>query len=712
MPRKNNADHSIVFGLDIGTRSIVGTVGYFDQKKFHVVALRTKEHDERVMIDGQIHDIEGVADEIRLVKQKLELDLGFELTEVCIAAAGRVLKTVHTRVTQAMDPEVDITDENVYSLELLGAQQAYSEFVKNNDLRIKFYCVGYTVQRYFLDNYQMTNLEHHRGNEISADIIATFLPDEVVDGLYKAVGLAGLKVANLTLEPIAAMEIAIPKNYRMLNLALVDVGAGTSDISITKDEAIVAYGMIPSAGDEITEAIEKAYLVDFDTAESIKRQTWKKGIIKFTDIMGLEQKVDPQDVIEAIRPTIEIMTREISDRIKRLNGGKPVSAVFVVGGGGKVPIFTDCLAEEMGIMKERCAVRGEEVLKPIDFVVSGVTKDSLLVTPIGICLNYYNMKNNFIFVMFNGEQIKLYDNSNLRISDAAMQSGFKNEDLFPKRGSSITFTINGKTQIRRGEPGEAAVFRLNGEIASINDKIKAGDNIEVQPSTTGPLPTVELLKLPEFTDTITVHVNGKAAKLPKFASVNGVLKSGFYEVQDGDEIEMLKFYTVEQILEFMDVTLEPNEAIYVNHEPASPLTEVYDNFTVEWTYVSEEDLMVDHVRSEVEERMKDPERQKRTPGSILKEAPGEGVDAGGAAAFAAAGIISPESTGPITVTVNGKTVKLTGKDSYIFVDIFNYIDFDRSHAQGSSVATVLNGKDAEYVEPLHDGDKLEIYWRK
>ena len=56
----------------------------------------------------------------------------------------------------------------------------------------------------------------------------------------------------MTLEPIAAINVAIPENYRMLNIALVDVGAGTSDISITRDGSIIAYGMIPHAGDELT----------------------------------------------------------------------------------------------------------------------------------------------------------------------------------------------------------------------------------------------------------------------------------------------------------------------------------------------------------------------------------------------------------------------------------------------------------------------------
>ena len=88
----------LIFGLDIGTRSIVGTVGYLNGGKFHVLAQRSKEHETRAMLDGQIHDIGKVGETISQVKEQLEEDLGRELTDVCIAAAGRVLRTVTTYV--------------------------------------------------------------------------------------------------------------------------------------------------------------------------------------------------------------------------------------------------------------------------------------------------------------------------------------------------------------------------------------------------------------------------------------------------------------------------------------------------------------------------------------------------------------------------------------------------------------------------------------
>ena len=220
-------------------------------------------HRVLAMIDGQIHDISRVAKTIGNVKSALELQLKMQLQNVCIAAAGRVLRTITTRVEYNYEEESVVSGEDLHTLDLMGVDQAQNILKENEEEKYKFYCVGYSVMKYYLNGEIFPSLEGHKANKIEEVIIVTFLPEDVVDGLYSAVEKAGLKVANLTLEPIAAINVAIPESFRMLNIALVDVGAGTSDICITRDGSIIAYGMIPYAGDELTEAIVHEYLVDF-----------------------------------------------------------------------------------------------------------------------------------------------------------------------------------------------------------------------------------------------------------------------------------------------------------------------------------------------------------------------------------------------------------------------------------------------------------------
>ncbi len=674
----------LVFGLDIGTRSIVGTVGYLSGGKFHVMAQCSREHETRAMLDGQIHDIAKVGESVSAVKKQLEETLNRNLTEVCIAAAGRVLRTVTTRAECSFESEKEINSEDIYNLETMGVERAYEEFQKANDTDMRFYCVGYTAMRYYMNGYQIGNLEGHKAKTIATDLIATFLPDDVVDGLYKAVEISGLHVANLTLEPIAAIQVAIPEKFRMLNMALVDVGAGTSDISITKEGTITAYGMIPVAGDSLTDILVQHCLVDFETAEQIKRQACTEDLIEYCDIMGLPQVITAEEVTELLQDAVVDMTHRVAGCIRELNGDKPVSAVFVVGGGGMVAGYTEALAKDLGIAKERVAIRGREVMQNIVFELDNARMDSLMVTPIGICLSFYEQSNNFIFVEFNDIRIKLYDNGRLTVADAAMQAQFTNEELFPRRGKALTYTVNEKPRMARGSQGEAAVIRLNDDPADLHTRIHSGDVISVTASTEGEAGSQELGRLPELSEQLHVYVNGSRISLPKTAEVNGVRENEFYRIQEGDVIRVQNCYTVTEVAEFLDVPLGGN--LKVNDTPARPDTRVYENFTVSW------DMSETGYQS--------------TPDSV------EDVTAKPRAAAQHTQNKQQTAGREVQVLANGRTVTLSGKTSYVFVDIFDFIDFDLKDSRGRTIVTLLNGRSADYMEGLGDGDSIEIYWEE
>ena len=680
MDNTQSRNETLVFGLDIGTRSIVGVVGYMERNRFKVIAMAEQKHETRAMLDGQIHDIYKVGDTIRKVKNSLENQLERELSDVCIAAAGRVLKTVNSSAEYEFEEETRVTQEHIYSLNLLAVENAHNKINEKED-KARFYCVGNTPIRYQLNGYDINNLEGHKASKISVELIATFLPEEVVDGLYEAVEYAGLNVASLTLEPIAAMNIAIPEQYRLLNIGLVDVGAGTSDICLTKDGCIIAYGMIPCAGDEITECIAKTYLVDFNTAEKIKMSasTKKKGLVTFKDIMGITQKVDALEIRNAAADVVNAMAKDVAEKIIELNGGKPVNAVFVVGGGGKIPGYTERVADCLGIPHQRVAVRGEEVLTAVDFQVDNF-KDSLYVTPVGICTNYYTQKNNFVFVTVNKERIKLYDTSNLTVVDAVMQIGFPNEKLFPRRGAEINFTVNGKSRLVRGSAGEGAVVTLNGRPANLHTPIEQNDIIVVTESTVGEPASITIGQLEEFNSQITFIVNDKTIVCPRFAYVNGELKSEFYDINDGDKIRMENFYTVAQLFEFLDLDYKTLN-VTVNNEPADKNTKVYENFTVRTSSLEEynENIMASEKLQESEE----------TDDKVAEEP-----------------VIQPLD---ITITVNGQSVVLSGKPDYIVVDLFQFYPFDLTMVRGNLVF-LHNGNDADYSSPLNDGDVIELRW--
>lgn len=687
----------MVFGLDIGTRNVVGTVGYMEnESQFVVVSQSLREHQTRAMLDGQIHDINQVAETIEEIKKELESNIGRKLSEVCIAAAGRVLKTITVEAEYQFSIESAVTQEHIRSLELLGVEKAY-DAIRNETkgAEMNFYCVGYTVVKYFLNGVQITNLEGHKASTIGTQLLATFLPDDVIDGLYTAVDRAHLSVANLTLEPIAAINVAIPVKFRQLNIALVDVGAGTSDICVTKEGSIIGYGMIPCAGDEITEVIMHQYLVEFNVAEKIKLACLKKKSVSFKDIMGLKNKVNTDDVKAVIQPVVHNITKQVAEKICELNGGKSVSAVFVVGGGGKIPGFTQDLAEHLKLPNERVALRGEEVLGQVKFLQEGIKKDPLLVTPVGICINYYDQRNNFIFVSVNGERIKLYDNNKLTVVNAAMQVGFPNQQLFPQRGDEIDFTINGAKRVVRGELGEAAVVRVNNKIASINEKIAQNDVIEIQASTKGNPAHYEIGNLSEYHSTISFKFNGQTVTCPKYASVNGELVSQYYQIKNGDDIQILNYYTLEQVLKFMD--LEYYGEIFINNMPAQYEDLVYENFSITC------DLGIQTMLRKFEEATAQEETSHQLKQAISNETKLQQEKA-----------ILPASKvqNTITVDVNGSPVKLQGKDHYVLVDILDVYPFDIQEARNSTLILKVNDEIADFSTPVKEMDQIIMVWKE
>lgn len=763
----------LVFGLDIGTRSIVGTVGYkVNKNSFRVVAQVSRLHKTRAMMDGQIHDISKVTETILSVKSELEKMTGREFTDVCIAAAGRVLKTVTVHTDYDLMEEAPVVDEQIHTLELMAVEDAYEQLRKEaNTDRINFYCVGYTVITYYLNDYAISSLQGHKANRIGTDLIATFMPNEVVDGLYAAVEAAGLFVANLTLEPIAAINVAIPDSYRLLNLALVDVGAGTSDISVTRDGSIAAFGMMPYAGDEITEDIVKHYLVDFNTAENMKLSCSKKKKIQFKDIMGLNQETTSAEIIEAVSGTVEMITKSVADKIKEINGGKSVSAVFIVGGGGKIPGFTTKLAKNLGILEERVAIRGAEVMQNIIFDQEEIRKDPTLVTPVGICLNFYEQNNNFIFVNVNGERVKIYDNGKLTIVDAALQVGLSNEGLFPRRGKALEFFVDGKKRLIRGDVGEPAEILLNGESVGLNSKIEQNDKVSITLSTEGKAAGCELNELKEYKDkgVLNFVFNGKKIECPRFVMVNDELVSGFYDIKDLDRIQFLNYYTLGQVLEFMDVAYEGT--VMINNKPAGMEERVYENFEVTCNFAGgkkdeesidsgdgseikeDGDIEAEETDGETEEtenydtgnnEKSEPEEDigisaedNPNSGKIKVTVPDlEHMDENRLGVVVTENILSPRSVaikkatrktvmsggkndtlkqsgiGPknITVTVNGEKIVLKKKSSYTMVDILDFYPFDLSEAKGSGVGTKLNGVDSDFFASVNENDKIEIFW--
>ncbi len=696
---------NVIFAMDIGTRTVVGVIGKQEDKCFRILATEVCEHKSRAMIDGQVHDVEQVAATAMEVKKKLEARIGFKLKRVAIAAAGRVLRTCQVKVEKNLEQGIEIDADFISSLEIEGIQRAQmmlDEELTDED-KTQFYCVGYSVINYYLNSYIISKLAGHKGKTAGVDILATFLPLIVVDSLYSVVGRIGLEVSSLTLEPIAAINVTIPQDIRLLNLALVDIGAGTSDIALTKDGSVFAYAMASIAGDEITERISQRYLVDFATAEKIKiALSSKKESIVFTDIMKIKHTINTEEVLKDIEETIQLLATTITQKILEYNHKAP-NAIFMVGGGSRIPMLPQLIAQQLGLPEERVVVRSRDVIKDIRFDDKKLIGPESI-TPYGIAVTaQMSSGKDFLSVTVNERKIKLFNSKKLTVADALILYGFDAENLIGRSGKSITFSVNDDVRRVRGEYGKAAEIFLNGKIASLDAHILFGDKITVVPASDGRNAVIRACELTSDYYTGLVKLNGNPVDISTLITINGMEVNKDSIVNDGDIVRISRIKTLGELLEAAGFTSGEEYDISVNGNSENSLDYL----------LQDKDLVCCMSRDNSSDNNKTLTHENINYGISTEKTIGEAFETTNTQDCIMRNI--DENTAPegyYDITVNGNVTYIKdSRSQHIFVDIFNFIDFDLSKPQGT-ISLTLNGKSAAFTDKIKRGDSVEIYWKK
>ncbi|MFD1207189.1 cell division protein FtsA [Sporosarcina contaminans] len=699
-----------LFALDIGTRSVVGIILKEQDGNFHVEDLMTIEHKERSMIDGQIHNVLSVAKVISEMKTRLEEKHG-ELKQVSVAAAGRALKTAEGTMT------IDISDKSLFStedinhLELAAVQQAQQKLLSaSNTADDYYYCVGYSVLHYKLDGDEIGNLIDQTGRTATVDVIATFLPRVVVESLLSALKRANLEMEALTLEPIAAINVLIPPSMRRLNVALVDIGAGTSDIAITAQNTVVAYGMVPIAGDEVTEALSNHYLLDFPIAETVKRSLNTKEEIVLTDILGFENRIPSAEVIASIQPSIDKLASNIAEEILRLNNGESPQAVMVVGGGSLTPQLPNILSEKLNLPQNRVAIRGLDALTEVTLSES-ISSSPALVTPIGIAIAAKRAPIHYMSVTVNDKTIRLFELKEMTVGDALLAANVKARQLYGKPGLGMTISINGRQITIPGEHGKPSIIYLNGKQASIKDLIKTGDIIHLTAGVDGKDASATVQEIiGDDMDPIHIHLNGEEMMIKPEILLNGIAANRETIVKDRDEILFKRKTEISELIGNSNVPM--NHPFHVVHNGKKINLPTLGPFFA------------------VREKIVPPTYKIQDGDEITFTTSLPSVkDVLNALHFPAVSKIEVTFNGePVSLEMNRRTILLNGKpasekdevnvgdridvsetnDPLCFSDIFAYIDYTLPKTAATTYQLLRNGSPIGFNDPIYPGDELQI----
>ena len=239
------------------------------------------------------------------------------------------------------------------------------------------------------------------------------------------------------------------------------------------------------------------------------------------------------------------------------------------------------------------------------------------------------------------------------------------------------------------------------------------DIIEIISSTEGSPAHGTVGELPEYKrkGNIELSVNGKKIACPRMVKVNGTVALESYEIIENDRIDILDYYTIEEVMEVMDMPAP--DYFYINGKEAEIDDRIYDGFSVTCEWENEEEVMNEgeELHSESEHTLQT--EDKKVSENIGKELSESKTKAEGQKQSDQGKIAAEEQNRKdIHILVNGTQVTLSGKASYIFVDILDFYPFDTSTAGGSSIIMTVNGLEATFSTPIRDGEQVELYWKE
>lgn len=656
-----------IFALDIGTRTVVGLVAQLqDDETLHILDIEVKEHPDRAMLGGQIHDIPKVSKTIGEIKNALETRLGLKLNGAAVAAAGRSLLSTSGKAELTYSFPQEVSEELLLTLQLEAVRQAQQQ-IKRMDPANEYHCVGFSLLHQYLDEIPIKNLLGQIGNKLSVEIIATFLPRVVIDSLHSAINKAGLEMYYLTLEPIAAINLAVPENMRQLNIALIDIGAGTSDLAVVDKNTIRGYGMIPMAGDQITEAICDAYLLDFNTGEEVKRQlSTETETITFRDITRHLHTVSKEQVLNVIHESISSLVHQIAEKVAEINR-RPPQAVLLIGGGSLTPTLPQELARALNLPESRVAVIGDDITSPLVQLTDDLASPQG-VTPLAIAADaIYHRSLDIMTVSVNQRPVRLFAANKITVGDALVAAGISPSQYLGRMGPAISLEVNNEIVFIKGQPGQPGRIRVNDQNGELTTEIKEGDIITFTPGVIGaPGQGTVLDVLPKDLIGKEIIINNKRVPMLSHIKLDNRLTNNVnLPLKDGSKIDFIALTSVASVLTDLGYDLENPPLVKINGENCVSLN------------------------------------QSISPGDELVILP------------------NPSSAGQpelpvhyLNIEVNGKPVRLpaSANEETILTDIFKVIDFDPKAGQGRKLLIEVNGEPGNFITPLKTGDVINIRW--
>jgi cell division protein FtsA len=282
---------NMIVGLDIGTSKVVAIVGEINEDgSLSIVGIGS--HKSRGLKKGTVVNIESTVESIQRAIEEAELMAGCQINSVFAGIAGSHIRSMNSHgIVAIRDREVVAADIE----RVIDAAQAVAIPADQKVLHI-------LAQEYLIDSQEgIKDPLGMSGVRLEAKVHLITCAKNAVQNIDKCIKRCGLETDEIILEQLASAYAVLTEDEKELGVCLVDIGGGTTDIAIFTEGAIRHTGVIPIAGDQVTNDIAMALRTPTEDAEEIK--------MKYA--CALTQLASPTDYIKV--PSVgERRPRELS----------------------------------------------------------------------------------------------------------------------------------------------------------------------------------------------------------------------------------------------------------------------------------------------------------------------------------------------------------------------------------------------------------------
>ena len=332
---------NISVGLDIGTTKIVAMVGA--KNEFNKVEILGVGKSKSLGVHrGVVNNITQTIQSINQAIEEAKTLSGEVIDEVVVGIAGQHIRSLqHSDYITRPNPQEVISIEDVERL----VQQVYKLVMLPGEEIIHV-----LPQEYKVDGQaEIKEPIGMYGGRLEANFHVVVGQVSSIKNIGRCVKSAGLKMGNITLEPLASSEAVLSQEEKEAGVALIDIGGGTTDLAIFKDGIIRHTAVIPFGGNVITEDIKEGCSIIEKQAELLKIKfgsSWPgenrdSEIVSIPGLRGREpkeislktlSKIINARVVEIIEQVfLEIKNYGHDDQKKKLIGG-----VVITGGGSQL----------------------------------------------------------------------------------------------------------------------------------------------------------------------------------------------------------------------------------------------------------------------------------------------------------------------------------------------------------------------------------------